>query len=187
MLTDKEIVDLYFLRSEKALSESENKYGTYVKSVSYNILFNIEDSEEVLSDTLLRSWNSIPPHKPQSLKMFLAKIARNLSFDRYKAKKTQKRGSGETEAVLEELSECLPSPNTTESYIDEKELRILINGFLFSLSEKERLPFIRRYFFAESIKSIAERYGFTENNLSVLLFRCRKKLKQKLRKEGYFL
>ncbi|MBP3322756.1 MAG: sigma-70 family RNA polymerase sigma factor [Clostridia bacterium] len=183
--TDKEIVDLYFIRSEKAIEESENKYGSYIKTVAYNILYSLMDAEEVLSDTLLRTWNSIPPKKPNSLKMFLCKIARNLSFDRYKAKNTAKRGSGETAAVLEELSECVASGDTTENLVDLKELKLLINKFIYSLNGRDARIFVRRYFYCESVKAISERYELTENNVSVILSRLRNKLHEKLRKEGY--
>jgi len=184
-ITDKEIIDLYFIRSERALKESEQKYGSYIKTVSYNILNNIGDSEEVLSDTLLKTWNSIPPKKPQNLKMFLAKIARNLSFDRYRAKNAEKRGKNEVNLVLDELSECLPANETTEDLIEAKELNVLINKFIYSLPERDAKIFIRRYFYCESVKVIAERYEISENNVSVILNRARLKLKEKLRKEGF--
>ena len=185
-ITDKEIIDLYFLRSEKALTESENKYGSYIKTVSYNILNNIPDTEEVLSDTLFKTWNSIPPKKPSNLKMFLCKIARNLSFDRYRAKFSQKRARNETASVLDELSECIPANETTESLVDAKELSIFINKFIYSLPERDARIFTRRYFYCESVKVIAERYELSENNVSVILNRTRIKLKEELRKEGFF-
>ena len=186
-ITDKEIVDLYFIRSEKAIKESENKYGSYIKTVSYNILNNIGDCEEVLSDTLLKTWNSIPPKKPQNLKMFLAKIARNLSFDRFRAKNAEKRGKNEVKLVLDELSECLASNETTENLIEAKELSSLINKFIYSLPERDARIFVRRYFYVESVKKISERYELQENNVAVILSRSRQKLKEKLRKEGYIL
>lgn len=108
-MDDKQIIELYWQRNEDAIHETSLKYGSYCYSIAHNILSNNEDSEECVNDTWLKAWNSIPPQRPVHLKMFLAKITRNLSFDKYKAGKAAKRGNGEIAVVLDELSECLPS------------------------------------------------------------------------------
>ncbi|MBQ7873565.1 MAG: sigma-70 family RNA polymerase sigma factor [Oscillospiraceae bacterium] len=186
-MKDEKIIGLYWQRDESAIAESEKKYGAYCFAVAENILHDREDSEEALSDTWMRSWNSIPPKKPQNLKLFFAKITRNLAFDRFKVKTAEKRGGGETALIIGELGECVPSAFCVEEEIAGKELRESINSFVKGLSLRERNVFIRRYFFAEKIGDIAKRYGISENNVSVILSRTRKKLKTHLEREGDFL
>ena len=106
-MNDIKIIELFFKRDTRAISESKNKYGKYCFTIANNILSNFEDSEECLNDTLFHSWNTIPPTKPNILRLFLAKITRNLAFNKFKAKTTQKRGGGQIELVLDELSEWI--------------------------------------------------------------------------------
>lgn len=150
-----------------------------------NILHNSEDSEECINDTLLQAWNTIPPQKPSKLRMYLAKIIRNISFNRYNAKKSQKRGSGEISLVLDELSECIASEDNVENTYAAKELGIYLKQFVKKLPDRERNIFVRRYFFTESIDEIAKRYNLSQNNVMVILSRTRKSLKSELTKEGF--
>ena len=184
-MKDSEIVELYFERNEEAIEKTSEKYGAYCKAVAENILKNPEDSEECVNFALLQLWNSVPPEKPENLKMFLAKITRNLAINNLKAKFAEKRGGKEGFAAFDELSECIPSKNNVEESFDEKELEKVINEFVKNLPEKERNIFIRRYFFFESPKKIGERYDFSENRVSVILHRIRKKLQKHLEKEGF--
>ena len=184
-MKDSEIVELYFKRNEEAIEKTSEKYGAYCKAVAENILKNPEDSEECVNFALLQLWNSVPPEKPENLKMFLAKITRNIAINNLKAKFAEKRGGKEGFAAFDELSECIPSKNNIEESFDEKELEKVINEFVKNLPEKERNIFIRRYFFFESLKEIAERYSFSENRVSVILHRIRKKLQKHLEKEGF--
>ena len=185
-MEDNRIVDLYWQRDESAISETAVKYGKYLNSISYQILLNAEDAEECVNDTWLRAWNTIPPTIPMVLKIFFAKITRHLSFDRYKATKTKKRGGGDIPLVLEELAECIADESDVEGQVDANELGRVINQFIADLPERDRNLFIRRYFFSEPMKVIADRYDMRENAATVTLSRVRKKLREHLSKEGYF-
>ncbi|MBR5309960.1 MAG: sigma-70 family RNA polymerase sigma factor [Oscillospiraceae bacterium] len=184
-MNDEEIIRLYFCRDEKALSESEKKYGGYCMTVAENVLGNFEDSSECFNSALFNAWNSIPPEKPKNLKIYLAKITRNLAINKLKAEKTQKRGNRAFLEVLDEISEAVPSKDNIEDNYIAKELEKSINEFIKKLPEKERNIFIRRYFFFESPEEIGDRYGFSSNRVSVIVHRTRKKLKIHLEKEGF--
>ena len=183
-MTDEKIIDLFWLRDESAVNEVSAKYGGYCRTVSGNILGNSEDCDECLNDTWLKAWNSIPPQRPKNLKMFLAKITRNLAFDRYRKQTAEKRGGGEAALILEELEECVSDGNNVEKTVISKEIGYSVNKFLGTLSERDRNIFIRRYFFSESTETISEKYALTANNIMVILTRTRKKLKEYLTMEG---
>ena len=184
-MEDSQIIELYWRKNVYAISETAGKYWAYCFSIAENILHNAEDSEECVNDTWLRAWNAIPPQKPAVLRIFLAKITRNLAFNRFNAGNAQKRGGGEITLVLDELGECLGGGADTEAAYEAKELRQCIRRFVRALPEREGNVLVRRYFFAESAADIAKRYGLTENNVTVILSRTRKKLKAHLLKEGY--
>jgi RNA polymerase sigma-70 factor (ECF subfamily) len=184
-MEDSQIVALYWKKSSDAISESTSKYGAYCYTIANNILRDHEDSEECVNDTWLHAWKSIPPQKPIALRMFLAKITRNLAFDRFYARTAQKRGGGEITLVLDELAECLSGGASPEATCQAQELEQCIRRFVRALPERDGNVFVRRCFFTEPVASIAERYGLTENNVMVILTRTRKKLKQELKKEGY--
>ena len=183
-MEDDQIIELYWQKNADAISETANKYGSYCFTIAENILHNTEDSEECVNDTWLRAWNAIPPQKPGVLRIFLAKITRNLAFNRFHARNAEKRGGGEIALVLDELGECLGGTDAEAAY-EAKELRQCIRQFVRSLPEREGNLMARRYFFAEPVADIAKRYGLSENNVMVILSRTRKKLKAHLLKEGY--
>ncbi len=183
-MEDNQIIDLYWQKNADAIAETASKYGAYCFAVAENILHNTEDSQECVNDTYLHAWNAIPPQKPLVLRMFLAKITRNISFDRYHARKAEKRGGGEIALVLDELEECLGGADTAAMY-EVKELRGSIQSFVRALPEREGNVLVRRYFFAEPVSVIAKRYGLTENHVRVILSRARGKLRGHLLKGGY--
>jgi len=183
VMTDEKIIELYRKRDEQAIRESYTKYGRYCFAIANNILHDREDSEECVNDTWLKAWHSIPPKHPARLRLFFAKITRNLSINRYKAKTADKRGSGEVSLILDELSECLSDPDSIESEYMAKELAGAVNRFVHTLPERECNIFIRRYFYTEPITVIADRYGLTGHHITVMLSRTRGKLKQHLIKE----
>ncbi|MBP3352550.1 MAG: RNA polymerase sigma factor [Lachnospiraceae bacterium] len=185
-MEDNQIVELYFQRDADAIKETDSKYGSYCFAIADSILHNKEDSEECVNDTWLSAWNAMPPQRPKVLRMFLAKITRNLSFNRFNARNAEKRGGGEIHLVLDELAECIASESDTENEYLAKELEQCIKLFVRKLPEREGNVFVRRYFFTESISMIAKRYGKNDNNVMVMLSRSRKKLKAHLEKEGYF-
>ncbi|MDD4766110.1 MAG: RNA polymerase sigma factor [Desulfotomaculaceae bacterium] len=183
-MDDSKIVELYWERSENAIVETSKKYSRYCRYISFNILHNNEDAEECVNDTYMRAWNSVPPHRPNCLSTFLGKITRNLSYDKYKKYNAEKRGFGQTDFVLSELDECVPSSESVEQTIDEMALVDAINRFLTSLTQTDRKVFMRRYWYASPIKEIAGAYGMNESKVKSILFRARNKLKLHLEKEG---
>lgn len=184
-MEDSRIVGLYWQRNPDAISETAGKYGAYCFSIANHILRNTEDSEECVNDTWLQAWNAIPPQRPGALRMFLAKITRNLSINRFHAQSAEKRGAGEITLVLDELAQCLPGGTDVEAEYEGRELGECIRRFVRALPEREGNVFVRRYFFTEPAAAIAERYGLSEGNVMVILSRTRKKLKAKLIREGY--
>ena len=188
-MEDKQIVDLYWERNERAIAESDAKYGAFCARIAMNILDNAQDAEECVNDTYLRAWNAIPPDRPVKLGAFLGKITRNLSLDRYKAKKTAKRGNSLFLVSLDELSECVPDGSTGfgSGFDEETEARRIgdcINRFLRRQSGEARDVFICRYFYSDSIGEIARRFGLSESKVKSMLHRARSKLKKFLESEG---
>lgn len=184
-MEDSQIIALYFARDEQALAETDRKYGRFCFSLANAILRNPSDSEEIVSDTYLKTWQAIPPEKPTVFRMFLAKITRNLAFSRWRKDHAEKRGGGQMELVLEELDECIPAPGSPEEGLDGKELAKLIREFLDTLGEKERVLFLRRYFYVEQTEQLAARYRMKPETVRKSLLRTRKKLKDYLNREGY--
>ncbi len=182
---DNEIIELFWQRSETAISAAADKYSNYCHAISYNILHIKEDAEECVNDTYLRAWNAIPPTRPNKLAIFLGTITRRLSLNRYRDIKAAKRGLGQVEITLTELEEVVP--DTAASFEDNINAEIVtsaINRFLANLPEKQRNVFIRRYWHFRSIEEIADDYSLTVENVKQILFRARKKLKTILEKEG---
>ena len=170
-MRDQEITELFWERKEQAVIESNIRYGAYCRRISHNILANKEDVEECMNDTWYQAWNAIPPQRPLCLKAFFGKIIRNLSLNRWKWDRAGKRIRPEAMLVLDELGECVSGREQPEDVVLAEELKKEIN----------------RFFYLESIKSIARYHGITENAVSVNLNRVRKQLKQYLSERGYHL
>jgi RNA polymerase sigma factor, sigma-70 family len=181
-MEDEKIIEMFFNRDSSALRETEQKYNRYMYSVTHRILGNHEDAEECVNDALLSAWNSIPPQRPVVLRSFLARLARNHAINRRKASTADKRGGGEAALAIEELEECIPGGSETEAEVMAEALDQAIRSFVRELPAREGNLFTRRYFFAESVKEIAERYDLKQNNVSVILNRTRKKLREYLTK-----
>lgn len=184
-MEDKKIVELYWQRDEKAIAETSAKYGRYLTAISLNILGAFEDAEECVSDTYIRAWNAMPPNRPKILQAFLGKITRNISFNRYKLCRTEKRGGGEISAVLHELEECVSDSKYVESELERREMARAIDDFLDSLSEKKRDIFVLRYWYSESVSKIAKRFNMKETAVSMTLSRIRAQLRSFLLERGF--
>lgn len=183
-MDDNKIIDLYWERSEDAISETEVKYGGYCYTIANNILSNKEDSEESVNDTWLAAWNTMPPKRPKLLAAYLGKMTRYISLDRWKKKTAAKRGGGEVHLVLEELDECISGEENVEREFLQKEFARYMNKFLEKLSETERKVFLCRYWYLYSIEDIAKRFDFTESKVASMLHRTRGKLRKMLEQEG---
>ncbi len=186
-MDDEKIIELYWTRSEAAISETASKYGRYCHYIAYNILHDDCDSEECVNDTYLNAWNRIPPCHPSALRVFLGKLTRNISLNRYKYLTAEKRGRGQVPMVLDELQECVPAPDNTEHIVDDVVLTDVLNRFLASLSAEQRKIFMRRYWYLSPIKDIARDYSLGESKVKMSLLRSRDALKQLLEKEGISL
>jgi RNA polymerase sigma-70 factor (ECF subfamily) len=157
-MTDSQIIELYFNRDESAISQSDVHYGAYCRKISMNILHSRQDCEECVNDTWHRAWNSIPPTKPSSLAAFFGKIVRNLSISRYRKNKSAKRFDG-IELLLSDFDDCIPSNESVVQTIESKMLAEIINDWLAKLDKTDRVLFVRRYWFGESVKSLRRNPG----------------------------
>ncbi len=183
-MDDSAIVELFWKRDEQAIAATTEKYNVYCLSIAMNILGNIEDAEECVNDAYLNTWNSIPPNKPKMLSTYLGKIVRNMSFNLCKKNRAKKRTNGSFTLILDELSEIITDSKNIE---DEGNARFLlenINSFLKEIPAEKRQIFVCRYWYSDSVRDIAKRYGMTENNVSVTLKRIRKKLHDYLVERG---
>jgi RNA polymerase sigma factor (sigma-70 family) len=183
-LLDNEIIDLFYERSEQAIMELSKKYGSVCRKVARNILNNDLDAEECVNDSFLGAWNTIPPQKPNPLLTYICRIVRNLSVKKYHANTALKRNSF-YDAALDELEYCLTSPANVETELAAKELTLLLDSFLDTLDKENRIMFVRRYWYSDSISDIAARFQISSNNVAVRLFRTREKLQIYLRKAGF--
>lgn len=184
-MEDSRIIELYWKRSERAIVESERKFGGYCYQIAYHILYSREDAEEIVSDTWLGAWNSMPPHKPNMLSAFFGKITRRCSIDRWRRRTADKRGGGEMPLALDELQECIAGTGAVEETVEHEALAAAINVFLGTLSETERRVFLWRYWYLYSIQEICERSGFAKNKVATMLYRTRIKLREYLSEEGF--
>ena len=184
-MEDSLILELYWQRDEQAIRETGKAYGGYCFAVANAILANAWDAEEVVAETWVKAWNSIPPHRPTYLKQYLGKIARNLALNTYLAQNSQKRKGNQVTLALDELGECIPSHETAEGHLEEQELKDTISRFLRTQPLREQGVFLRRYFYLESAEEIARYYGLRQANVLQILSRTRRKLKAYLIKEGY--
>ena len=183
-MEDKAIVDLYWQRSERAIPETECKYGGYCHTVAMRIVNNREDAEECVNDTWLGAWNSMPENRPSYLAPYLAKLTRWLSISKLKTQNRLKRGGGEIMLSLAELDSELGEGTDLARQIELKELSEYLDAFLTSLSAEERKVFLARYWYAASIREIAEKSSCSESKVKSMLLRTRRKLKKALEAEG---
>ena len=183
-MDDNKILDLYFARSEQAIMETDQKYGSYCFHIASHILSNPSDAEESVNDTYYTAWKLIPPRRPQRLATFLGKLTRNLSIDRWRKNTAGKRGNGETQLLLDELEECLPGGENPEQAFSKKELLRCVNSFLEALTETERKVFVCRYWYLDTTQKIADRFGFSQSKVTAMLHRIRGKLRKRLEREG---
>ena len=181
-MDDLRIIELYFQRDEQAIKETDAKYGKLCHRIAYNILNNYEDSEECVNSAYVSVWNTIPPTRPDHFMAFVCKITRNLSLKRLEFIKREKR-SADMSMSLEELASVLPD-NRYAPDVSDEDVAKLISKFLRSQKEDVRNVFVRKYYFFDSVRAIATRFGFTESKVKNMLFYTRNKLRDYLIKEG---
>ena len=186
-MEDEKIIELYWQRNEEALRQTNLKYGTFCYYIAHNILKNEEDSKECVNVTWCKSWTVIPPQRPELLQALLGKITRNLSLDGYRKSRASKRGGAGMDLIYEELEECISDFSSEETRTDTIVITDAISQFLAGLSKDARIIFVRRYWYADSIQQIAERFEMTESKIKSSLMRSRNKLKAFLEKEGIII
>ena len=178
-MNDQDIVALYFARDEQAIAETDKHYGKACMQVSMNILDSRPDAEECVNDTYLKTWNSIPPTKPTSLCAFVCRIARNLSLNRLRDLRREKRNR-ELTVSFEELEDCIPVDESHAAILPE-----LLAEFLRELDETERKLFMGRYWHGMPVKELAEHWELTPNAAALRLQKTRNKLRAYLTERGY--
>ena len=186
-MEDEKIVDLYWERSEQAITETDKKYGPWLLKIADNILKDTEDSREVINDTYFKAWCTMPDKRPVHLGSYLSGIARTGAIDIWRNRHRKKRGQDVYLASLEELEECVPDRTTTEEIVEGKLLEEEIEGFLRSLPKETRTAFLCRYYYTDSITEIADYLKISERRVRNILYTARKKLKEHLEKEGFVL
>lgn len=187
-MKDEEIIALFWARNQKAIPATDEKYGRLLFHIANQIMQDVQDTEECVNDTYLKTWNSIPPQRPNYFQAFLGAIVRNVAFDRYKEKHAKKRVPTELVTLLSELEGALPAVESDVwQTIEEKELSLHISNFLRSQSAEKRNIFIRRYWFCEDVKTLAKQFGCSESKIKASLFRSREQLKRYLEKEGIWI
>ena len=179
-MTDQEIIHLLLARNEDGITAVHEKYGNKILSLADHILRNRQDAEECLNDTILKVWNSIPPTIPVSLSAYILQICRRRALDQLDWAQAKKRNA-EVISITEELENCLPAADNSEN---AGELLSLIDEFLDSQPARNRIMFVRRYWYSDTVEELAERFGMNPNSVRVNLHRVRKKLRQYLEKEG---
>lgn len=185
-MEDSQIVGLYWERNQKAIQETAGKYGGLLERISWNILRSRSDAEECVNDTYLRAWNAIPPTRPVVLGTWLGTIVRNLSLDRWKRDRTEKRGAG-ADLLLGELAECIPASGGPQQALEDQALAQLLSAFLRRLPQESRIIFLRRYWYGDAVADIATELCCGQGKIKSSLFRTRKALKRYLEKEGIAL
>ncbi len=183
-MDDQAIIALYWDRDEEAIRESDASYGRFCRRISLNLLGSEQDAEECVNDTWLTAWNRIPPVRPHSLKAFFGRITRDLSIDRLRAEHAAKRDGG-TAVLLDELAECLPARGDVEESVETAELAGAVSRFLEALPAEDRVLFVRRYWYGDPIRTLADESGIRENTLSQRLLRLRQRLREELLKGGW--
>ena len=182
-MEDAQIVTLYWNRDERAIGETDKKYGKYLQTIAYNILADREDASESVNDTYLAAWDSMPPHRPAVLSTYLGKLTRRISIDCFRRKHARKRG-GEYALSLEELENCV-GENTTEQAVDVQLLSRAIWDYLYTVTEEARRVFIGRYYYLDPVREIARYCHISESKVKILLLRTRQGLWAHLQKEGF--
>lgn len=185
-MEDRQIIDLLFARDEQGLRLTEEKYANLYKGILRQALSDASDIDECASDVLMALWNSIPPNFPDHFPSYICRIARRIGINRFKHNTRQKRNT-ECNVLLSELEGCIPAPDHLEARQEAMQLRRLLNTFLEELDPQTRVLFLRRYYYLESIKSLAQRFGVSANYVSVRLHRARAALRTLLEKEGVAL
>ena len=185
-MDDDQMIELFWSRDEAAIAQAAEKYGAYCRTIAMNVLSSREDAEECVNDTWLRVWNAIPPERPRAFRAWVGKITLRLALSRRQKNLAQKRFAG-MEELLSELEECIPSNRTVEQDIAANEITRVINHWLGTLSREDRVIFVRRYWYGDAVKKLAQEGGVSPGKMAKRLFVLRGKLKAALERENILI
>ena len=184
VLSDEQIIDLYFAREERAIAETDKKYCEYLHTVAYNILANEQDAEECLQDTYLRTWDAIPPERPSIFQAFLAKITRNLSLNRIEKANRKRRVPTEACYPMDEVQDFLPDPHDLAKDLQAATIRRILAEYLDGTTERRLYIFISRFFYSYTVSQIAGRLGCSTSTVNKELAEIKCELRACFEKEG---
>lgn len=186
-MDDSAIIELYFARDQQAIQATAQAYGAYCAAIAQRILDDQGAAEECVNDAWLKCWQSIPPQRPRSLKSFAGRIVRNLALSTLRAGTAQKRGGGQVQLALDELSEVVSGSDTPEGALDRQAFRAALDGFLAGLRPRDRNLFLRRYWYLDSVEALAKRFSMSRTQVTTTLHRLRERLRVHLQQEGFDL
>lgn len=181
-MDDAAIIELFWAKNQDAIAETDRSYGRQLHSLAQRIVLNREDAEESVSDTYLKAWDTIPPKKPNHLFAYLAKICRHFALGKLDWRNAARR-KAEVVSLTQEMENCIPD-SRRDAVMDSKELGRVLNTFLRTQTPENRMVFLRRYWYADTVAEIAQRYGITESAVMTRLSRTRSRLAAYLKKEG---
>lgn len=184
-MEDGKLIDLFWDRDESVLSAVSEKYGKYCTAIARNIIGNEQSAEEIVQDTLLRLWETIPPNRPKKLQAFIGKVTRNISLDTVKSMEAKKRGGGEVVLILDELDDLSTGESVVEELAEQHEILETINDFLGSIPIRKQKVLVLRYWHCYSLQDISQIVGISVINVASILKRERKKMIEYLKKRGY--
>ena len=187
ILSDEQIIDLYFKRNQSAISYTDVKYGKYLFSIALNIVHDKNDGEECLNDTYMDAWNKMPPERPDILKAFISIIMRRTAVDRYRKNTRQKRIISEYSLSFDDLGDYISGDDDTYSEVEVKELGKIISDFLNNVNERKRFIFIGRYFFSKPVKELAEMLSCSVSTVNKEIASLKNELKERIESEGYII
>ena len=186
-MDDNQIIALFFARDEGAVEAAQRQYGAYCAAIAGNILEDRGAAEECVNDAWLKCWQTIPPQRPRSLKSFAGRIVRNLALTALRSETAQKRGGGQVQLALDELSEVVSGGETPEGALDRQAFRAALDSFLAGLPKDRRDLFLRRYWYLDSVEQLAKRFCMSKTQVTTTLHRLRMKLRVHLQQEGFEL
>ncbi len=187
VMADAQIIELYFQRDERAIEETDHKYGAFLYRIAHNILHDRSDSEECQNDTYLKVWNTVPPTRPLVFPSFIAQIMRNIAINRYKRNMNKKHIPSELTVSMDDLEECLCNESSAETEYLSKELGCLINGFMETLSDRRQYIFVGRFYMADTLEAIASELGVNCSTVHRELKKIKQELKVYLKRNGVSL
>ena len=187
VMSDEQIVELYWQRDEQAIKETDFKYKKFLLSVAMNIVHDMCDSEECLNDTYIGAWNSIPPARPVLLQSFLATIIRRTAINRYNANKRQKRIASEFTVSLSDIEDFIADEGDMQAEFEAKELAKTISNYVRSLPDRQMYIFVSRFYIADPLATISKELGCSVSTVKREIEAIKIGLKKQLESEGYIV